>query len=133
MSDDFDIVSKFEFKKTKIMEKTDNELIAEFMGGSPYGNSGSIGVIYRFDEYDVDVEDLAYHTSWSQLMPVVEKIKYKYVTIGTINQSGINYFRSVLDSKITVSIEILHQRIVRLIKWYNTQNLKEKANETTAF
>ena len=53
----------------------DNKLIAEFMGYD-ISTIVSNGVeVVEFEDADVRVEDLKYHTSWNWLMPVVDKIE----------------------------------------------------------
>lgn len=57
--------------------KSDNELIAEFMGATPCEiEVKSIGTMpgYECEEFKLTVDELEYHTSWDWLMPVVEKI-----------------------------------------------------------
>jgi hypothetical protein len=89
---------------------TDNELIAEFMGLDIDGKSVTDGI------QEITLDKLKYSSSWDWLMPVVDKIKVIYVTHKTFPDRE---FQKVLDSKITVSIEKIHERIVHFIKWYN--------------
>lgn len=96
---------------------TDNEIIAEFMDGFRLKIPRNMWYIRSRNE-TIDSNNMKYNSSWDWLMPVVERIKIKYVVNPKLNE---NYFRSVLDSKVTTSIEILHQRVVRFIRWYNSQ------------
>jgi hypothetical protein len=52
--------------------KTDNELIAEFMGLPRTGEPDSKSFVTR--KGNTHLNSLEYHTSWDWLMPVVEKI-----------------------------------------------------------
>ena len=52
----------------------DNKLIAEFMGYD-ISTIASNGIeVVEFENNDVKVENLRYHTSWDWLMPVLSKI-----------------------------------------------------------
>ena len=52
--------------------RTENKLIAEFMGVKSYEASGYTNFVYSEDNHRTEV-DLAYHDSWDWLMPVIEK------------------------------------------------------------
>jgi len=113
---------------------TDNELIAEFMGvveqqgfydsynqDEPYWFTQND--FFRTDSRaipDVSFEDFIenckYSTSWDWLIQVIDKIRIKYVNDYTIKTEVV---KELLDSKVTTSIEILHKRVIKFIKWYN--------------
>lgn len=111
------------------MEKSDNELIAEFMGVAP--ENQYLVTHYRYDKhfhgwisqssYD-DVKDLnttgleatrvkqnPYHTSWDWLMPVVKRIH-------ELNSVGIAMY---------YDIEKQYEVVISFIKFYNTQNISQ--------
>lgn len=77
--------------------KTDNELIAEFMGIQPSGfvRGDDLDPRYKKGEFvqtgwgGLHRSELKYHESWDQLMPVVEKI-------------------SSLGCKVEINIEMNH-------------------------
>jgi hypothetical protein len=87
--------------------KTDNELIAEFMGKPDHIMS----------------ELLKYHTSWDWLMPVIHKIF-------TVPFDSVDGLREFTDKPNTIfdalsfglhsEIEEVHKAVVEFIKWYNS-------------
>lgn len=111
--------------------KTDNELIAEFMGFECPRCLPSGKVV-------LDKSDLRYHTSWDWLMPVVEKIHSLRMDVNLkffITNSGktirecliedqigetIGYF----DSQQLQLIECAYKSVIQFINWYNANNLK---------
>lgn len=99
--------------------KTDNELIAEFMGFIPreYERHGRL---WRHPELAGDFGDKAmqfrYDTSWSDLMPVVEKIDNTIKTTKWIRGAW-----SIQELPITEKIDVVYKYVVEFIKWYNTQ------------
>ena len=101
--------------------KTDNELIAEFMGFEPYkselGNTfqhrdlmgifGGAGIKFK------------YNSSWDWLMPVVEKIDALNVT--NVDLSEWYYNRdNILDLQINSKIKDVYEAVVEFIKWHNS-------------
>lgn len=114
--------------------KTDNELIAVFMGGSfekreiiTYG--GKRNGKWTFPDglwcYD---DHLNYNTSWNMLMPVVEKIEALYVNqVDQFNKTmskqreADTEFSMVMMLNITASIDQVYKNCVEFIKWYNSQ------------
>lgn len=119
--------------------KTENEIIAEFMGAErregPRAFNPSQTLVQwvikgnPYNQHRDDVKhwyqpvELKYHESFDWLMPVVEKIKVICVNHPELPDSEFN---KVLDSKITTSIEILHERIVEFIKFYNEETKAER-------
>lgn len=116
------------------MEKTDNELIAEFMGGVYY----SRGDIWRFPvRMDViggsdkcNPVHIKYHTSWDWLMPVVEKIEQLYLKAFPGNEEFIRRilnkeepldgpYMDVISIPLSTKIDEAHKAVVEFIKWYN--------------
>lgn len=104
--------------------KTDNELIAEFMGlkkvrTTPVILSDGKGTlsespVYRIGFKELLPHQLQYHTSWDWLMSVVEKIaEYR---IAYPKETGW-----VCDCKIVVMQKYLYREVVNFIKWYNSQ------------
>jgi hypothetical protein len=118
--------------------KTDNGLIAEFMGGRYDAMSNSwTGLPEKYHAghmitWAYSPADLMYSSSWDWLMPVVEKIEsltlpvtgYRMVIVKiddcTCSMQGnrYNYTRFSGESKI----EAVYKAVVKFIKWYNTQN-----------
>lgn len=96
------------------MSKTDNELIAEFMGGYTNPEPG----LYRFEDErgNVNVTDtLEYDSSWDWLMSVVEKIEgLPYSFEKEQHQQRLEMPLRKADAKISYAI------VVEFIKWYNS-------------
>jgi len=121
---------------TKTM-KTDNELIAEFMGLVPeywrltplhkrrlYWCIGKGG-------FGMTASELKYNTSWDWLMPVVEKINNtKHPTLNE-RIDVIIYRRTchindiqqiIIETTGKDMLECTYKAVVSFIKWYNQQN-----------
>jgi len=109
--------------------KTNNELIAEFMG-LPLTKE-----VPEFTEgrkiKTVPFQNWKYHSSWDWLMPVVEKIaKLESENIDMFNkpigdankEASMQYF-NVTGLFITTSIDKVYKTVIEFIKWYN--QLKE--------
>lgn len=95
-------------KTETVSNKTDNELIAEFMGLKKSVVFGK--VIYgEFAVYDYDKK-------WDWLMPVVEKITPIAKNVGQQAWFDTGYF--LLDG----NIKVVHERVVKFIRWYNSQS-----------
>jgi hypothetical protein len=124
-------------------KKTDNELIAEFMGGVYFdlgmSNKGYKNLpipAYRRIISETTykyVDELNYHESWDSLMDVVDKIE----SLGNYNvdiqklDCCIYEFdlkawpdgKTICFSGRKASrIEAVHQAVVEFIKWYNQQS-----------
>lgn len=121
-----------------------NKLIAEFMGYKRHDRSiPSVGCKHwhiKTSGYFED-EELQYHSSWSRLMPVVEKINKdgKYKVRILFDANGVNgIYGCYIDkiewvnnylqderisgfSNIDNPIESVYKAVVRFIKWYNNQ------------
>lgn len=112
--------------------KTDNELIAEFMGmvknkGNQWAYENEIEIIDNESYVPIwwHTADLAYDTSWDWLMSVVDKIEALNFTVQIINyyckiqHPKYPHFNS--DSELCLSkIEAVYKVVVEFIKWYNT-------------
>lgn len=90
--------------------KTENELIAEFMGLDIDGNRVTDG------QQETTLDKLKYDTSWDWLMPVVEKIanlhsKFPFEVSEFCNDYGI-----------AAKKEVVYRAVVDFIRWYNSQN-----------
>lgn len=107
------------------MEKTDNEIIAEFMDLDIDGDNVTDGTT------ETTLDKLQYDKRWDWLMPVVEKIEHEGYPVLIED----NYCRiSVPDIKkdnirtwtVNKKIEAVYPAVVEFIKWYNSQkNFKE--------
>lgn len=98
-------------------EKTDNELIAEFMGAKPMRLGNENGVYqtgWIFTGRPSPDYLLQFHTSWDWLMPVVEKI-------ATFTLVYPEQVKRVTGLKVMVLRSVLYERCVAFIKWYNQQ------------
>jgi len=96
------------------MQKTDNELIAEFMGLKSYEDSR-----YGTRWPDPTSEnrsgwDLKYHSSWDWMMPVVTKI-------GSYRPQYPVEVHWITGCTVTVELRELHTRVVEFIKLLNQQ------------
>lgn len=100
-------------------EKTDNELIAEFMGE----------VLDEEDHaHNFTLDQLPYRTNWNWLMPVVEKIGevdgYSCINIDSSevythrkNDTMLTFTNRECGSKILS----VYKSVIEFIKWYNSQ------------
>lgn len=78
------------------------------------------------------IAQLKYHKSWSELMPVVEKIDQLYHEkfppgpefvrrILAHEKLGIEDYTKVIALPLATPIEEVYQAVVEFIKWYNQQ------------
>ena len=74
-----------------------NRLIAEFMG-MEFGDDGTMCYDDGSNEV-VPIEELAYHTSWDWLMPVVQKIRD--------------------ENLLSIHMDVVYDRVVEFIKECN--------------
>lgn len=112
------------------MEKSDNELIAEFMEGMRLKLTGPRNMWYiKSRNQTVDLGDMLYDKSWNWLMPVVEKI---YRLEDGVKRLGVQV--TIKNSKCTISINkkrfVCHTisplnstygAVVQFLNWYNSQ------------
>lgn len=125
-----------------------NKLIAEFMGATKNGGStiakdgsytdlyelripGIFGEILYYDKPTKEqiwaIESLAFHSDWSWLMPVVEKIESmgcKVCLLGT-HCTIYNAKYNVNPFEGATKIEAAYTHVIDFISWYNS-NHKEK-------
>lgn len=118
------------------MKKTDNELIAEFMGfvdggdyyasngKAPYNNLRDEGA---FRDHRYYPSQLAFDTSWDWLMPVVEKInrikgtiyELPYDASFIIEDRKCSFYRFSFIGETT--IESVYTIVSEFVRWYNDQ------------
>lgn len=104
-------------------DKTDNELIAEFMGfkylGEGYHDSSDHCFVEGYQDGN-DVYECRWNESWDALMPVVEKILDTAPTdVREINNEGLAIFELSLGTPISE----VYKAVVEFIKWYNSKDL----------
>jgi hypothetical protein len=129
-----------------------NELIVSFLGWTKYSYNQKYDLTHcrdydcynigEFSKYsDIYIPEsgnlpaahynLEFHSSWSWLMPVVEKIESigetdkSYGVLCDITTTYIRIGPISIDLKIKKNlskIEAVYNAIVEFIKWYNTQN-----------
>lgn len=121
--------------------KTDNELIAEFMG---WQRRPALFDIYwkEGEHHDKKSNQFFYNNSWDQLMPVVENISEPHIKDNKIIRSGANVtimykacnihydpdedFEDREEHEIQkqgeTKIEAVYKAVVEFIKWYNSQS-----------
>lgn len=111
--------------------KTDNEIIAEFMGLQVYQTWEEMRAVPINNLKAWALPDhLGYHYSWDRLMPVVEKIikiptgddDFFYArTFGMRDADGNFLFRFNRFQVITAKtlIDAVYSAVVEFIKWYN--------------
>lgn len=101
-----------------------NRMIAEFMEVETTD--------YKYKENAKHISELKYHTSWSWLMPVLEKIsktktiKYDWNFTYTIKPDAVFIFASAIEiiSEGYVTENISHIQttyncVIQFIEWYN--------------
>ena len=86
--------------------KTDNELIADFMGFQYGQNSDHNGL-------------LKYNTSWNWLMPVVLKIENELSKPGASKKVDWVLWNDHFDGTVITDIEMVYKAVIGFIKWYN--------------
>jgi len=114
--------------------KSDNELIAEFMGYEyrpsneglrPFGwvKIGSKNYLENnFGPNNIILcrvtKHMMFDSSWDWLMPVVEKIETIAPTdVKEINNEGL----AIFELGLMTPIEELYKAVVEFIKWYNSK------------
>ena len=83
----------------------DNKLIAEFMGIPSYKQGRYLMFEYADNNHRTE-QDLAYHTSWDWLMPVIEEIDH-------LQQEPV---QSIEDALATRCIGDTYNAVVEFIK-----------------
>ena len=129
---DFNQMMKDSFgdKVVNIPSKTDNELIADFMGiEEAYNPNGNDWVLKTTtpDAYgDTDIlesykgNELQYHSSWDWLMPVTEKISD---IKGWSLNSTLEWLSESQDRDGLYDIEGIFQAVVEFINQINKEKL----------
>lgn len=96
--------------------KSDNELIAAFMGSEPY-NDGRYGILWPDPTNDNKVGfGLKYDTSWDWLHHVIDKIG----NLWDLNEIGTES-EKVLRLPVSTHIQEVNKAVVKFIHWYNEQ------------
>lgn len=83
--------------------KTDNELIAEFMG----------------DKLSASNDLLLYHSSWNWLIKVIKKCRTH--CRGKWSDKSWLLYNDIEESLLTFEIHQTHKAVVEFIKWFNSQ------------
>lgn len=111
--------------EAQTQEKTDNELIAEFMGGITFDKNGICTdtkqkYSWRPGCYDIlRIGHLQYHNSWDWLMPVVKKI-CRHNSFDEYVETVSQQIEITLDDMtIFANIEMVVKGVIDFIKWYN--------------
>lgn len=106
------------------MKKTDNELIAEFMGIEvvPYNHElmGDVmAIVPKEGILDYPLNIFNPQEDWNWLMSVVEKINKVCENTGYPDDTIIQYLHV-----ISSSISDVYEAVIQFIKWYNSQTPK---------
>jgi hypothetical protein len=103
------------------MEKTDNEIIAEFMGigYDPEYHNGDKYIGEAVDkDGDNDWYSPRYTTSWDWLMPVVEEIGGMW----SPDHSELSMqAQHICEMPLNSHIQQVYREVVEFIKWYQNQ------------
>lgn len=99
--------------------KTDNELIAEFMGETVFETVDEMRAIPLDDLKPYYLRhQLKYDSSWDWLMPVLQHI--------SASSEDIRRWWHVQSTLSDLNIYLTHSAVVEYIKWYNSQALESK-------
>lgn len=95
-----------------------NKLIATFMGKTIQPQVGTPEFSrWKGEAMDYSSYEVAYHSSWDWLIPVVEKIN-----VNTEQSDERENFKAVCQAYLPFgSINYIWKASVKFIKWYNTQ------------
>lgn len=98
--------------------KTDNELIAEFMGLPRRKQTmcffvKASGKPSLTSTWHADL--LRYSYSWDWLIPVIERISLVYKT----TPHDVDEFWAVISLPLNTPIEEVYKAVVKFIQWYN--------------
>lgn len=107
--------------------KTENEIIAEFMG-----DKDKILCDPKWMKGD-ELVYLRYHTSWDWLMPVVEKIESLQGRTAILFSNTHKHICTISERDHTMlaqkdgetKIEAVYKAVFEFIKWYNENNPKK--------
>lgn len=111
------------------MSKTDNELIAEFMGATLHKEVWTAGGFpsrtwdfKQFSAIPIYGGEMLFATSWDWLMPVVEKIENLGIST-KIDCDGISTNVTIRHISVwenpSSKIEKVYKALLEFIKWYN--------------
>lgn len=118
-------------------EKTDNELIAEFMGVPQINDNGVI--VWDNQRtgktiYCLQSRYLRYDTSWDWIMPVVEKIEslgygfridpWSIFVTEYISGNENDIIHVTIDDAPYPKIRHYYHAVIKAIKWYNENKSK---------
>ena len=122
----------------KYNDELNEELIAKFMGAEPnlftIDKNGSRNYSYELyfgniDEEVIKPECMRFHSSWSWLMPVIEKIeslRYEVNIKGTCCTMYRQHNKfSLFEFSEKSKMDATYRAVIEFIEWYN----KEKENE----
>jgi len=115
-------------KTMKTTTKTDNKLIAEFMGYVVMKETE--GKCFRHKDHPFDVshlDDFKYNTSWDWLIPVVEKIEklgYRVLIVTDevdVESNAENPIQKSLGTYCPDGTKkgATYKAVIEFIKWYN--------------
>lgn len=109
--------------------KTENEIIAEFMGAQILGDNTKVAY-WNFgkpNQKTVRIEKLLYHSSWRWLMRVVDKINFLKIQGERIdviiyrNTCHVNDPRQILiEATGKDMFDSTYKAVLEFINWYNT-------------
>lgn len=117
--------------------KTDNEIIAEFVGGK-------ISMTYRNYTTFKNASDLQeakkhgweanlhYDTSWDKLIPCLAKAKEKIKSAGwgtPMEDSAKKRLNAALNELYNLNIKNTHYCLVKFIQWYNDSVLIDREKD----
>lgn len=110
-----------------------NEVIALFIGLERYEDQYGIwfkreGLIKCMHP---KLQELAYHTSWDALMPVVEKIAKIISILEAPKNDELDAFK-IIRRPIYVAISTIHNDVYQFITWYNQQKQTNGTTENNA-
>ena len=98
----------------------DNKLIAEFMGIPSYKQGRYLMFEYADNNHRTE-QDLAYHTSWDWLMPVIHRIRdHVNVDMGFEEYDDWRENFKQIDP-YNYSLEQCYKAVVEFIKQYNDE------------
>lgn len=109
----------------EVKEKTDNELIAVFMGLKHSHDKAWMWNPLEVGNSSVRVDELRYHDKWDWLMPAMERAKkaIKEAGYGTpTEKQALMKLRMALNEVSNINIKNAHFCLVHFIKWFNSQN-----------
>jgi hypothetical protein len=100
----------------------DNQIIAEFMGLENPFNEINDATLYRYKgldekgefQFDIELHEMRYHTSWDWLMPVANEI------IKSRDEQNTDWDLTNLKYALqTTNIEYVYKAVVKFINEYN--------------